>query len=465
MSPSLAPRDPFALARRAFIDRLPGHFSRLGWSAEQVRTHQTAALRHLLRVAIARSPFHARRFGGEVGDIEDFRLEDLTRLPVMTKRQMMDDYDDVTTDRRLTRATVEAFLANVGDTPAALLGDYLVLASGGSSGVRGVFAWPLDVVPDYLSAILRAGLARADGGQIPRHLPTVMVAASSAIHATRATTHIIDGTVCDLTYAPATLPIEETVRRLDAAQPTLLAGYAGVLASVAHEQLAGRLSIHPRMVVSTSEQLTDAARATIHSAFGTMPSNAFGSSEGLNGSAAPGDDVFTFASDTAHVEFVDEHDQPVPTGIPAHHVLVTNLLNTAQPLIRYRLDDSMTPQPALDRSGHQRASLQGRCDETVRFDDRRQVHPIVVRTVLTHHAEATEYQVCTTPHSMHVGVIASGALDLPRLRQDLVASLAAAGITGIDVTVTVADHLYRDPRTGKLPRFTTARAERGRQTS
>jgi phenylacetate-CoA ligase len=366
----IAPIDPFAPARRAFVERLPDHFQRLGWSPDQVAAHQTSALRHLLRTAIARSPFHARRLTELVGEVEEFELADLVRLPVMTKGEMMEHYDDLTTDRRLTRASVEAFLAQVGDEPEALFGEYVVLASGGSSGVRGVYAWHLDLVPDYLSSILRAGLSRAAGGDVPRGLSIALVAASSAIHATRVTAHVADGTVGRLTFAPATLSIDEIVRRLEAAQPVLLAGYAGALRRVAEEQLAGRLAINPAMVLSTSEYLSAGASATIAEAFGAPPANAFGSSEGLNGSAMPGDEVFTFASDMAYVEFVDEHDRHVPTGTAAHHVLVTNLLNTTQPLIRYRLDDSMTPRPSLPGNGHQRATLEGRTDEVIRFGER-----------------------------------------------------------------------------------------------
>ncbi len=159
MSRTVAPIDPFAPARQAFLDRLPGHFQRLGWSTDEVVAHQTAALRRLLRTAIDRSPFHSRRLGGHVGDIDAFELTDLGRLPVMTKAEMMEQFDDLTTDRRLTRAAVDAFVARAGDEPEALFGEYLVLASGGSSGVRGVFTWHLDLVPDYLSTILRTGLA------------------------------------------------------------------------------------------------------------------------------------------------------------------------------------------------------------------------------------------------------------------------------------------------------------------
>ena len=238
------PAEPLAIARRAFVDGLPGHFQRLSWSSDAVSAHQTAALRRLLRIAVARSPYHARRLDGVVGDTDVFQLADLHCLPVMTKTDMMENFDEVTTDRRLTRATVEAFLAGVGEQPEALFGEYLVLASGGSSGVRGVFAWPIDVIADYLSTIFRGGLARAGRGAVPTGLSIAMVAAGCAVHATRATAQLADGAIGTVRFAPANLPIAQIVRRLGEAQPVLLAGYAERVAA-RRRTTAGRTAHDP----------------------------------------------------------------------------------------------------------------------------------------------------------------------------------------------------------------------------
>jgi len=453
-TPSADAADVFARARRSFVTDLPQHFQRLAWSEQQVRIHQTRALRRLLRAAIADSPFH-RRLKDAAGDVNSFALDDLPRLPTMTKPEMMERYDEVTTDRRLTRAAVEEFVAGVGDEPALLLGEYVVLASGGSSGVRGLFAWNARHLPDYFSTILRGGLARAGAGRVPSGLSIAMVAARSAIHATRLAAHLVHGAVGQVMIAPADLPLQDITRLLSASHPDLLLGYGGVLRELAGEQLGGRLRITPAMVVSTSEHLTADIAATIEAAFGVAPVNAYGSSEGLNGSAMPGDAVFTFASDAGVIEFVDESDRPVAVGSPAHHVLFTNLLNTTQPLIRYRLDDCMTPQPPSPASGHQRATLQGRTDEFLRFDERR-VHPHAVRSVLAHHAGVSEYQVRTTSRSMEVAIVQTGPIDVEQVARELRTSLQAAGTAGIDVVVHTTDRLQRDPRTGKRPLFVSS---------
>ena len=79
--------------------RLGPYMQRLGWDAGQLAAHQRDRLRVLLAHAAEHSPFHAQRLRGL--DLERLELTDLARLPVMTKSQMMAEFDDVVTDRRL----------------------------------------------------------------------------------------------------------------------------------------------------------------------------------------------------------------------------------------------------------------------------------------------------------------------------------------------------------------------------
>ncbi len=89
--------------------RMARHVGWLGWGADQLADLQRTRLRALLARAIDRSPFHAARLAGINPD--RFELADLARLPIMTKAQMMEHFDEVVTDRRVTRQAVEAHIA------------------------------------------------------------------------------------------------------------------------------------------------------------------------------------------------------------------------------------------------------------------------------------------------------------------------------------------------------------------
>src|SRR5262249_53870189 len=153
------------------------------WSAERIRTQQRDRVRALLARAIASSPFHQRRLAGI--DPATFELADLPRIPVMTKADLMDRFEDVVTDRELTLAAAERALAATTTRPVPILDRYIALASGGSSGRRGVFVFDRDALTDFVCSLMRALVARITALGMPR-LAISFVGAASAVHATGA---------------------------------------------------------------------------------------------------------------------------------------------------------------------------------------------------------------------------------------------------------------------------------------
>lgn len=455
MSQTARPIDARSLARNLFVERMSEHFERLDWTTETLRERQTSRLRELLTTAISGSPYHARRLHGI--DPARFELEDLPTLPAMTKPDMMANFDDVPTDRRISLASAAAHLATAGPEPTLLLDEYIVLASGGSSGTRGMFAFRYDEFAEFNSAVLRTGLKRvaaAMGWPLPAPLPLALVAAPNSMHATRAAALVLEG-IAVPHFAPATLPFDEIARRVAEADPAVLAGYASTLARLADRQAQGGLAIHPQMIITTSEQLTPELAGRIARGFGMPPANSFASSEGLIGSAPPGSDVFTFASDLAIIEFVDEDDRPIAPGQTSHHVLVTNLFNRTQPLIRYRLDDQMTAVAGETGSAHQHATLSGRTDDYLVFDGV-VVHPLTIRSAVLRHSAVAEYQVTSSPKALHIDVATTDAAVLATLEGDIAAALRDAGAGDVAVTCARVEHLERDSSSGKVRLFRTA---------
>jgi phenylacetate-CoA ligase len=141
----------------ALAPQLPGHIERLNWDTGQLARFQRDRLRALLARAIECSPFHAERLRGI--DPSRFELADLARLPVMTKTQMMDGFDRASTDRRLTRNLVERHLARSAAEPSLLLGEYVCLLSGGSSGLRGLVVQTVSEYADFVASIMRRAMA------------------------------------------------------------------------------------------------------------------------------------------------------------------------------------------------------------------------------------------------------------------------------------------------------------------
>jgi phenylacetate-CoA ligase len=330
----------------ALAGHLENHLGRPRWDAGRLAAYQRERLRALLARAAGCSRFHARRLAGV--DPARFELADLARLPVLSKEQMMAGFDELVTDRRLTRARVEQHLAESGEQPSLLLGRYVCLASGGSSGLRGIVVQTIEEYAEFVASFLRTGAAAlaSSGGPPPGGLPVAVVGAASPVHASGFGAAAGAGGYPIRTFsAPATLPPADLVTRLNQARPLLLHGHATRLVLLAEDQRAGRLQIAPVSVTAMGEPLTDTGRAAIGAAFGVPPVNQFTCTEGLTGQSDPGGVVLTFASDMCIAELVDADNQPVPDGTPSAEVLLTNLYNHTQPLIRYELADRFTRHP------------------------------------------------------------------------------------------------------------------------
>jgi phenylacetate-CoA ligase len=141
----------------------------------------------------------------------------------------------------------------------------------------------------------------------------------------------------------------------------------------------------------------------------------------------------------------------VPDGTTSARVLVTNLHNQTQPLIRYELTDRFTPA-GLSAAGFLRATVDGRADDGFRYGDLT-VHPTVLTTALLQTTAVREYQVRQRPRGVTVAVVADADFDHRALAAGIEDSLRQAGLTDPEVSITRVDAITRDPLTGKAKRF------------
>jgi phenylacetate-CoA ligase len=436
---------------QALASRLPGHIGRLGWDAPRLAAHQREQLRALLAAAVTHSPFHARRLAGI--DPGRFELGQLAELPVMTKQQMMASFDELLTDRRVTRARAEHQLAACAREPGLLDGRYVCLASGGSSGIRGVFVQTTGEYAEFAASVLRPAMAQAfaAGGPPPGGLPVTIVAAASPVHSSGFAAAAARGYPVNMTGVPATLPIGEIVRRLNDAPPAALLAHTSTLALLAAEQHAGRLQISPQAITAISELLTDDDRDAIRGAFGVAPVSGFVSTEGLAGHTRPGGTVMRFATDMCLVELVGEDNRPVADSAASAKVLLTNLHNHTQPQIRYELTDRFIRHlTAGDPYLH--ATVEGRADEIFRYGPVT-IDPLVIRTAMVTAPGVVEYQVRQTDRGIDAAVVADGALDHAALASSLAGRLDTAGLREPHVRVYEVAAIARHPQTGKTRRF------------
>jgi phenylacetate-CoA ligase len=231
--------------------------ARLSWTRAEFNDARAIGLRSLLGTARRRSPWHAERLEGL--DVEEVGLADLAGLPVMTKADLMGSFDRIVTAPRLNLARLEEHVSAAGTAVDLVDGEYLVLASGGSSGRRAVFPFTVPEAATYFASLIRFSLEWRAGRNLDVGV-TARVSAGTPTHATAAVTQLFPPRDESHLF-PITSPLPAIVDGLHRVQPATLVGYPSALGLLAGEQIAGRLRIAPTHLTATSEPLTQEARA------------------------------------------------------------------------------------------------------------------------------------------------------------------------------------------------------------
>jgi phenylacetate-coenzyme A ligase PaaK-like adenylate-forming protein len=184
---------------------------------------------------------------------------------------------------------------------------------------------------------------------------------------------------------------------------------------LAEEQQAGRLRLSPQMLVTIAELRTPEMTRRLQEAFGVHPFDAYGCTEGLWGTECEHHQGIHLFEDATLVENVDPDGQAVPTGEPGARLLVTNLYNQVQPLLRLEVTDLVTLDPDPCRCGRsliRARAIHGRSDDILslpaRDGGRVAVHPLHF-ALLTRDPQVREFQVVQDGPVLRVLVVSSRA--------------------------------------------------------
>jgi phenylacetate-coenzyme A ligase PaaK-like adenylate-forming protein len=281
----------------------------------------------------------------------------------------------------------------------------------------------------------------------------VGIGAPSALHLSQ---QVIAAMQAGRTGAPrvsVTTPLDELVDALNDYQPEVFGGYPSTIALLAEEQLQGRLAVTPRVVLTSSEVLTEDAAARIEAAWTKPVQGYFTTEVGVVAADSP-EHVGMHVCEEAIVEVVDEDNRPVPAGTLGSKVLLTNLVNRTQPLIRYELSDAVELAHGPDPSGRpfdRIVRIDGRSDDVLRLPAKGggtvAVHPYRIRAPFVQLLDVLQYQVVQRKKGLVVRVVpragSEGGLE-ERVRGAMCAALADAGAASW-IRVELVDAIEREP--------------------
>jgi phenylacetate-CoA ligase len=372
---------------------------------------------------------------------------DLDAVPALTKAELMDRWSDAVTDPRLRRDVVLEHLDGL-DRDALWLGEYRAMTTSGSSGLKGLFVYDRPAWRELMAGFFRYNDYVGLKPRLPRRRKIAAVGGSAPTHMTQRVAATAGLGLHRVLRLSATTPIPQVVEELNEFRPDFLHCYPSIGALLADEQLQGRLRLELSGASTSSELRTAETAELMQRAFGVRPFDLFGSTEGLWGCECEEHAGMHLFDDMCIVE--NEGDR----------LLVTNLFNHAQPLIRFEVTDVMTfaddPCPC-GRNLTRVKSVEGRSDDVLELPGAHGapvlVHPIQFG-VVTSDPAVREFQAVGCADRIRLRVVLRAGTDrqtaVDRLRERVTARLAAAGVEAPRVDVELHDALERSAA-GKLP--------------
>lgn len=433
--------------------------------AAQREAFRAGRLHEMVAWARANSPYYAKLYERLP---EQITLHD---LPPVTKRELMAHWDEWLATREVTLADVRAFMKNPDNIGRKLKGKYLVFTTSGSTG-NPLIALCDTTANNVMGAInATRAYARAEDLRafIRRGGKTVGVFATGGFYLSNSSVRsrllAMPWKKRQMAVTSALLPVEEIVRQLNAFQPAMLGGYPSCLELLVDEVRAGRLHLSPVIVMTGGEYLADSLRARLAEAFDCYVQTSYACTEGGSVACECREKCFHLNDDWLIVEPVDSENRPVPDGVRADKILLTNLYNFTQPYIRYEVTDRVTMhrEPCSCGNPSPWLELEGRTDDVVSFTaSGREVKiaPLTIYAVLTEVRELRRFQLIVSHENRaelrlepSKGISREAAFS--KAEAVLLSFLAAQGISNVEISLS--DAMPRQqPGSGKFKHIINA---------
>jgi len=355
---------PLWLRREGVSKYLREYQSTQFWSAEHIRDLQTERLKRLVHFAYAECDYYREVFqsvGAEPGDIK--ALEDATRLPVLTKDDIRNNFD------RLRPRNLKE-------------GSYYVNFTGGSTGSPLKFLVSYDRLASRSAITIRHNRWSGWRHGIPiAYLWGCPQDAPVPGWRQKLRTELLDcGFFLD-TFNVDEGAAERFISRLMGGSEVVIQAYSRSLlwfAQYIEKQGISRLPV--KSMITTAESITPDERTYIESTIGAKTFDRYGCREFsvIGSQCGESRDSLHIAAEAIHVDY---EAMTADGGA----LLVTDLLNYAMPMIRYKIGDIGAPASGYCACGRGLPMMKvvaGRVTDFIHTPDDRWISGVAINTYL-----------------------------------------------------------------------------------
>lgn len=420
---------------------------------DEIAALQKQKLHRLLHYAYENSEYYRNSFEKAGITADKIDSTPLSHFPVIDKSVLLSQFDSLVTVSDLNQEEIRRFDEQEKPNRKPFNGKYHIVHSSGSTGKPGYFAYDKNAWNSMLLGIIRGALWDMSMPQILKFLARgpriVYIAATDGRYGgAMAVGDGIDGVGAKQLYLDIKTPLDEWVSAVRVFKPNMIIGYPSAIKILAELTEKGDVDLHILRVVSCGEPLGASLRKYLEDIFRAQVINFYGASESLS---------LGVESDPQEgmILFDDMNIVEIENGV----MYLTCLYNFVQPLIRYRISDSLTlEKPTIkNRYPFTRAvGLLGRNEDILWFDDgngkREFLHPLAIEGFCTPGLRDYQFKQLSPDAFEMVAEIANDSLKetigREMLRQ-MKTILEEKGLGYVQFYVNFVPEIQPDPKTGK----------------
>lgn len=426
-------------------------------SSAQIEQLNKAHFKSLLKHVLSNSKFYKEYYAGHGITLDNYHEVSYQDLPIIDKVLMMENYDDFVCDKLLKQKELERFIADPSNRGKKHLGKYQVIHTSGSTGRVGIFVYGQE---DW-NLLKALALTRVSKAKINPFKKTriAFIGAADGMYAGISLAGDAPKLIYDFLPLSINSPLEEIIEKIDAFKPDIISGYSSGSYLLAKEQKKGNINISPKRIICSADPLTNEMRRMITEVFGISPVNFYAASESIGfGAQCEQYQGIHLFNDWHNFELVDDDLKPVENGRPGK-LIMTNLYNYTQPLIRYRMNDQLvfddkpcscdSPFPAIK-------SVAGRQEDFLWFErsdgSKDYVHPLLIVEFFVPGVEKVQVaQTAKNELLMKAVVSCEGSKAEKGIRNRMNEILNQKKLADtVSLTIELVDDIRVDPKTGKF---------------
>lgn len=372
---------------RGLFDYLRLVIHRSLYTKKMNQRYQKKQLKKIYKYAIKNSPFYRELYK----DKPFITMADFYELPIINKKIMMDNFSTLNT-HNLNKEDVMAYAVEK-EVNKDFLGYYkdqfVIGLSSGTSGNKGIYITPKKITERLPFVFL------ARGGfplkLLPYNIMFILRVFSQGFDD-------INSKMVKLTYLSTMEDIENTISKLNELEINIIMAPPSFIRELLPYK--DKITTNIKRIMSYAEVLEEEDKIRFEKDFNTKVIEIYQTSEGQMASTCKHGHMH-INEDLVFIELYDEQNNLIDSpSVVGHKMIITNLVNYSQPLIRYEMNDMVILDEKCTCGSNFRRikKVLGRHDDLIYFLDKdkksRYIFPdLFVRWIIVTSENIREFKV------------------------------------------------------------------------